>query len=156
MGGRPRKIIDIATGKIGKQAKLNRKIQEEKIKLDRNALEQGAPSWLSDVAAEEYNRVVAEAKKINLYDNLDLSILAVYADNYARYIDAVKAIREHGLTVNSRGVSTMSPYVVIADKTATQIFKASTKLGLAVSDRLKLIVPTREEKSVNKFLKDLG
>lgn len=155
MAGRPRKIIDISTGKIGKQEKLNRSIQEEKIKLDRKALEIGAPEWLSDVATEEYNRVVAEAKKINLWDNLDLTVLAIYADNYARYIEASKLAREQGLTAHSRGAFTVSPYVEIMDKSATQILKCSTKLGLAVTDRLKLIVPTKEEKSVNKFLRDL-
>ena len=156
MAGRPRKIIDISTGKIGKQARLNRSIQEEKIKIDRVALEEGAPEWLNETAAAEYNRVVAESAKINLYDNLDLAVLAIYADNYARYIEASKAIREHGLTSISRGSKTVSPYVDVADKAATQILKCSTKLGLAVTDRLKLIVPTKEEKSINKFLKDLS
>lgn len=152
MAGRTRKIADIATGKIGKQEKLNRKIQEEKLKLGRETLEGGAPDWLPEDAAEEFNRVVAEAKKINLFDDLDLVILAIYADNYARYIEATAKARQFGLTAQSRGAFTVSPYIDIADKAATQILKCSTKLGLAVTDRLKLIVPTKEEKSVNKFL----
>lgn len=152
MAGRPRKVIDISTGKISKQEKLNRKIQEEKIKLDRAQLEDGAPEWLTEDAAEEFNRVVAEAKKINLYDNLDLVILAIYADSYSRYIEATQKVRQFGLTTQSRGAFTVSPYVDIADKMATQILKCSAKLGLAVTDRLKLIVPTKEEKAVNKFL----
>lgn len=152
MAGRPRKIVDISTGKISKQEKLNRKIQEEKIKLDRTQLEKEVPHWLDETAAEEFKRVVAEAKKINLYDNLDLTILAIYADNYSRYITATKAIREYGLTATSRGAFTVSPYVEVADKATTQILKCSTKLGLAVTDRLKLIVPTREEKPENKFI----
>lgn len=155
MAGRPRKVVEISTGKIGKQKRLNRKIQEENIKLDRNELEAGAPSWLSDDAKVEFNRVVAEAKKINLFDNLDLVVLAVYADCYERYIKASLMTREHGLTATSRGAFTVSPYVDVMDKSATQILKCSTKLGLAVTDRLKLIVPTKEEKSVNKFLSHL-
>ena len=152
MAGRTRKIMEISTGKIGKQERLNRKIQEEKLRLDRADLESGAPEWLQPAAASEFNRVVFEAKKINLYDNLDLSILAIYADCYARYIEATQKIREYGLTAHSRGAFTVSPYVEVADKAATQILKCSTKLGLAVTDRLKLIVPTKEEKTVNKFL----
>ena len=155
MAGRPRKIIDISTGKISKQEKVNRKVQEGKIKLDRATLEEGAPQWLNPVAAEEFNRVVAEAKKINLYDNLDLVILAIYADNYSRYIEASKKTLEYGLTAQSRGAFTVSPYVEVADKAATQILKCSTKLGLSTTDRLKLIVPTKEEKAVNKFLEFL-
>lgn len=155
MPGRPRKIVDISTGKIGKEKRLNKKIQEEQLKLNRDALEEGAPTWLSDDAAQEYNRVVAEAKAINLFDNLDLVVLAIYADCYARYIAATKAIREYGLTATSRGAFTVSPYVEVADKSATQILKCSTKLGLAVTDRLKLIVPTVQEKRINKYLEHL-
>ena len=155
MAGRPRKVVAISTGKIGKQEKLNRSLQEEKIKVDRTALEGGAPSWLSEEAAAEYNRVVSEAKAINLFDNLDMAILAIYADCYARYITASAAVRENGLTAKSRGAFTVSPYVEVADKAATQILKCSTKLGLSVTDRLKLIVPTKEEKSINKFLEHL-
>ncbi len=152
MAGRTRKIIALATGKVGKQERLNRKIQEEKIKLDRDALINGAPEWLNPVAAEEYNRVVAEASKINLLDNLDLSILAIYADTYSRYIEATNALNKLGTTVTIGDKEFVSPFVTIQDKAMTQILKCSTKLGLAATDRLKLIVPTKEEKSVNKFL----
>lgn len=153
MSGRPRKVVDISTGKIGKEKRLNRKIQEENIKLDRNELEAGAPPWLSVEAAKEFNRVVAEAKKINLFDNLDLAILAIYADCYDRYVEASKKIREFGMYNEVKGQMYPSPFITIADKMATQILKCSGKLGLAVTDRLKLIVPTKEEKQVNKFLK---
>lgn len=152
MAGRPRKVVEISTGKIGKTARLNRKVQEDKIKLDRTAIEAGAPSWLSDDAAKEFNRVVAEAKKINLFDNLDMAILAIYADCYDKYIKANANLNEFGLSIEVKGNIYPSPFILIADKMATQILKCSTKLGLAVTDRLKLIVPTKEEKSVNKFL----
>lgn len=156
MAGRPRKVVEISTGKIGKQERLNRRVQEEEIKLDRKELEVGAPAWLSDNAAAEFNRVVAEAKKINLLDNLDLAILAIYADCYDRYVTASRELQKSGLAVEVKGQMYPSAFITIADKMATQILKCSTKLGLAVTDRLKLIVPTKEEKSVNKFLKYLS
>lgn len=68
MGGRPRKIVGISTGKIGKEKRINRKIQEEKLRLDRDQLEAGAPPWLSPLAQEEYMRVVQEAGKIRLLE----------------------------------------------------------------------------------------
>ena len=151
MGGRPRKVIDISTGKIGKQKIKNRQEQEAKIKLGRNELEVGAPEWLDENAAAEYNRVVEQAKSIDLFDNLDLSTLAVYADNYSRYVKCVEEMAKSGIVNEVGDRALVSPYVVIADKAATQIQKCSTKLGLATTDRLKLIVPTKEEKSVNKF-----
>ena len=153
---RPRKVVDISTGKIGKQARVARQVAESKIKIDRKQLETGAPSWLCDGAAQEYNRVVREAGKIGLLDNLDMVVLAIYADNYARYVTASIEMRRSGLTVEGKFADVPSPYVAIADKAAAQIQKCSTKLGLATTDRLKLIVPEKEEKSVNKFLKYLS
>lgn len=156
MAGRPRKVVGISTGKIGKEKRLNRKIQEEKLKLERDQLEKGAPSWLSPLAQEEYMRVVQEAGKVRLLDNLDLAVLAIYADNYDRYVQASSALQEYGLTMESRKGEIPSPYIKIAGDAAMQIQRCSTKLGLAATDRLKLIVPTEEEKSVNKFLRFLN
>ena len=156
MGGRPRKIVDISTGKIGKEKRINRKIQEEKLRLERDQLESGAPAWLSPFAAEEYMRVVQEAGKVNLLDNLDLAVLAIYADNYDRYIGASRALQRQGLVVMGKHEEKPSPYIKIANDAAVQIQRCSTKLGLAATDRLKLIVPTQaEEKPVNKFLRFL-
>lgn len=156
MSGRPRKIVDISTGKIGKEKRINRKIQEEKLRLERDQLENGAPAWLSPFAAEEYMRVVQEAGKVNLLDNLDLAVLAIYADNYDRYIDASRTLQWQGLTVMGKHEEKPSPYIKIANDAAVQIQRCSTKLGLAATDRLKLIVPTQaEEKPVNKFLRFL-
>ena len=92
--GRARKVIDMQIGNISKQKKMNRKMQEEKIKIDRDALMKGAPSWLSERAAAEYNRVVREAAAIDMLDNLDMSVLAIYADNYDRYLDAAEYLQK--------------------------------------------------------------
>ena len=149
---RPRKSIRISTGKIGKEKIANRQEQEEKVKVGRENLERGAPSWLDETAAEEFMRVVSEAKVIDLFDNLDLSMLAIYADNYSRYIKAAEEMEKNGMVIETdKGKQIISPYVVIADKAATQIQKCSAKLGLATTDRLKLIVPTKAEEKQNKF-----
>ena len=155
--GRTRKVVAISTGKIGKEKRLNRKIQEQSVKIDREQLETEVPKWLSREAAAEYRRVVAEAAKINLLDNLDMSTLAIYANAYAMYVDAATRMSKDGMTImGPRGAEIPSPYIAIADKAASQIFRCSTKLGLATTDRLKLIVPTQaEEREENKFLKFL-
>ena len=156
MAGRPRKVVGVSTGKIGKEKRLNRKIQESKIRVDRLQLEEGAPDWLSPEAAEEYMRIVHEAGKINLLDNVDLAFLAIYADNYDRYTKASAALQKEGLTVMTENGEFPSPYIKIASDAATQIHRCSTKLGLAATDRLKLIVPTAtDDKPMNKFLKYL-
>ena len=154
MAGRPRKAVGVSTGKIGKEKRLNRKIQESKIRVDRLQLEEGAPDWLSPEAAEEYMRIVHEAGKINLLDNIDRAFLAIYADNYDRYTKASTALQKEGLTVMTENGEFPSPYIKIASDAATQIHRCSPKLGLAATDRLKLIVPTATaDKPTNKLLK---
>ena len=149
---RPRKVVGISTGKIGKEKIANRQEQEKKIKVGREGLERGAPPWLDEEAAEEFERVVSEARAIDLFDNLDLTVLAIYADNYSRYMKAAEKMKNFGMVIETDdGKKIISPYVVIADKAATQIQKCSAKLGLATTDRLKLIVPTKKEEKPNKF-----
>ena len=150
----PHKIVDLQTRKVSKAERLNRKRQEEELKLDRDALEEGAPEWLDEVAAAEYMRVVREAGKLPMFDNLDRSILAVYASNYSKFVDAEKNLQKYGAVVKANNIPMPSPYVNVSDKAAGKILQCSSKLGLAVTDRLKLIVPTKEAvPEVNKYLK---
>lgn len=152
MAGRPRKSVDASVAKRGKKEKLNRKIQEEKLKIDRDQLI--APDFLDDVAKEEFYRVVDETAKIDVLDNLDLSILAMYCNAYSQYIEVNEQIRNTmpALRYNDKGRS--SPLINIQDKLAKQILSYSSKLGLATTDRLKLMVPNElAENKENKFLK---
>lgn len=152
MAGRPRKSVDASVAKRGKKEKINRKIQEEKLKIDRDKLI--APAFLDDVAKEEFYRVVEETAKIDVLDNLDLSILAMYCNAYSQYIEVNEQIRNTmpALRYNDKGRS--SPLINIQDKLAKQILSYSSKLGLATTDRLKLMVPNElAENKENKFLK---
>lgn len=154
MAGRTRKVVDISTGKIGKQAIKNRQEQEKKLKLGREQL--NAPSWLSDLGKEEFERVVTEAAEINLLDNLDLGFLAIYCNAYSCYVDVTENIKKTGYlgfrTTANDEYETVHPLLIVQEKYIKQIMQCSTKLGLATTDRLKLIVPTKEETKENKFI----
>ena len=155
---RPRKVIDISTGKIGKAKRSARQENEKKFKLPRDAL--APPDWMEDERArEEFMRVVTECAKIDILDNLDLAILAIYSNSYANYVQASNYINTSGPIVfkeNAYGkYQAESPWVDIQAKYAKQIMQCSTKLGMATTDRLKLVVPVKEEKAVNKYLKYL-
>lgn len=155
MAGRSRKMTVVSTGKIGKQATASRAIQEEKLKLNRDAL--APPAWLDESATAEFTRVVDESAQIDILDNLDLAILAIYANAYSKYVDMVKYIHQNGVTGDRETkygtYEVVSPYVLAQEKYVKQIMACSSKLGLATTDRLKLIVPGNEEKPNNKFLK---
>lgn len=157
VAGRPRKKVELSTGKIGKDKIKNRKEIEDKLRLERNELL--VPEWMDEdpIAKGEFLRVVKEAGKINLLDNLDLSVVAVYSKAYSNYVKATIEIDRNGMTVlDSNEVEKLSPYVSAQEKYVKQIFSCSTKLGLATTDRLKLVVPTNTENEVNKFLKYLN
>lgn len=151
---RPRKVVSLQKGRIAKAIKSAREDGEKRIKVDANDLR--PPAWLCDEAALEFERIVNEAAKIGSLDNLDLSVLAVYADNYARYEKAATYINIHGPTFEtSTGRTATSAWLNVLDRAAKNIFTCSNRLGLAATDRLKLITPVKEEKSVNKFVQFL-
>lgn len=152
MAGRPRKSVDASVAKRGKKEKINRKIQEEKLKIDRDQLI--APDFLDELGKEEFYRVVYETDKIDVLDNLDLSILAMYCNAYSQYIEVNEQIRNTmpALRYNDKGRS--SPLINVQDKLVKQILSFSSKLGLATTDRLKLMVPNElAENKENKFIK---
>ncbi len=156
MAGRSRKMTIVSTGKIGKEAIAKKAAQEKKIKLARDAL--APPTWLDDEAQAEFKRVVDEAGKIDILDNLDLAVLAIYANAYSKYVAMTCYINKNGVTgerETAYGIyEVVSPYVLAQEKFVKQIMMCSTKLALATTDRLKLIVPTAgEEKPENKFLR---
>ena len=155
MPGRTHKVVAISTGKIGKTKRAARAQQEKKIKLARDAL--APPNWLDETAAAEFSRVVDEAGKIDLLDNLDLTVLAIYANAWSRYSIVTQHIQDDGDTATRETkfdtYEVVSPYLSAQERYVKQIMQCSTKLGLATTDRLKLIVPVKEDKAVNKFIK---
>lgn len=149
---RPRKTMETATGKIGKENIKERQEQEEKIKIDNKNLK--APAYLQETAKIEFSRVVEEAKKIGILDNLDLSILVIYSNAYSQYLEITQEIEK--MEQPYRYVTEdykISPLINAQDKVIKQIMSCSTKLGLATTDRLKLIVPKKEESKTNKYLR---
>ncbi len=149
---RPRKTTATSTGKIGKEKIKERQEQEKRVKIDNKCLK--APDYLSETAKIEFARVVDEASKINTLDNLDLSILAIYCNAYSQYLEVTDEIQKSEATYRYiTEDNKISPLINAQDKIIKQIMTCSSKLGLATTDRLKLIVPTKEESSTNKYLR---
>ena len=151
---RARKVIDVSTGKIGKEKIKARKEAEKKLKAERDDLV--APDWLSENAKAEFDRVVSECDKINILDNLDLGVLAIYCNAYDGYVETTKKLEIEGVVKKKQKktgeLEFINPLVNVQEKYVKYIMQSSTKLGLATTDRLKLIVPVKEEKPENKFI----
>lgn len=152
----PRKTTKLTRKHMSKNERLERELAENQHKLPRDGLD--PPEWLDLEARKEFTRVVAEAAKIDLLDNLDLSVLAVYADAWSNYIALHDLIQKQGNVievVGSQGNRTpkVNPALTAQEMYVKRIMSASAKLGLATTDRLKLIIPQKPEKKENKFLK---
>lgn len=152
---RPRKTLAATKKNLTKAEIEQKQEQEERIKIDRENLT--APKYLTEKAKAEFERVVREARKIEIFDNLDLSILAIYSSAYAQYLEITEEIQKMDqayryITEDNK----ISPLINAQDKIIKQIMTCSSKLGLATTDRLKLIVPKKEEGTTNKYLKYLN
>ncbi len=154
MAGRTKKVIELSKRNISNKEKKSRTEQEKKLKLGREQLK--APEWLPELGKKEFERIVKETETINLLDNLDLGFLAIYCNAYSSYTEVTSMILERGYlgirtTANDK-YETVHPLLVVQEKYIKQIMQCSTKLGLATTDRLKLIVPTKEDPKENKFI----
>ena len=151
---RPRKVVSLRTGRMSKAERAARTAGEKKIKVNTDALT--PPEWLSDEAALVFERIVKEFDPLGMLDNLDVDILAVYSDSVATYRKASVQLALQGETYETKnGFATVSPWVTVRQKAYQQIASCSTKLGIGLTDRLKLIAPVKEEKSANKYIKFL-
>lgn len=148
MRGRPPKLSVVSTGKIGKEAKLQKEIKESKIKVNSNLK---PPTYLSAIAKKEFKRVVKESNSLDLLDNLDLAFLVIYAQAYSEYIEITDKIKEEDLYSKDR-----ARLYRLQKMQIETIMQCSGKLGLAISDRLRLVIPdSTEKKEENPFLKYL-
>lgn len=152
----PRKVVKMSRKHYTKSERLDRELAERQHKLPRDGL--APPEWLCEAAREEFIRVVDEATRIDMLDNLDLSVLALYADAWANYIALHEQLQKEGNVIDVCGsqgnhVPKVNPALTAQEMYVKRILSASAKLGLATTDRLKLIVPQQPEKKENKYLK---
>ena len=131
-----RKVVSMQTKHMAKSERMQREIAEEQYKMGRDYLK--PPKWMDEEGKLEFNRIVEETGKIGMLDNGDFAVLTVYADNYARYCQAAR-------TDDNKS----------RDAAAKLILQCSARLGLTVTDRLRLTVPKEKPRSENKYLKYL-
>lgn len=155
MAGRNKKATESLAGHRSKKDLKERKEQENKMRG--NCDKVFSPSWLDETAKLEFRRVSEELIALNIISNIDVTILAIYCDAYSNYVQLTQAIQANGSIQYYTNVKGEENKVVSAEVMAQQkyidtIMKCAGKLGLSISDRLKLVVPEKTEKE-NKFAK---
>lgn len=109
-----------------------------------------APAFLCPEAKKEFERVKKAYEKTRPLDSLDLSVLAVYADAWAQYSRLAEIVSQHGPVIVKRRVTGKTeifsnPAVAASAEYVHRIMQCSLKLGLAVTDRLKLAIPKEDD-----------
>ncbi len=120
-----------------------------------------APSYLTAAQKKTFNKIAAQLEKLGIMGETDCETLARYITAQSLYEQAVKDLRaihkerpKDATVTEMAGWANMLNYI---DKRVDRYFKqataAASKLGLSITDRCKLVVPTKDEKSkkTNKF-----
>lgn len=135
-----RKVVSMQTKHMAKSERMQRELAEEQYKMGRDHLR--PPEWMDDEGKAEFNRIVEETGKVGMLDNGDFAVLMIYADNYARYCQAARGEFDKA---NDK----------LRDMAAKSILQCSARLGLTITDRLRLTVPKEKAQAENKYLKYL-
>lgn len=147
--GRPKKPVALQQGQLSNEDKRMRLEQEAKfLQGETNQLK--PPKWLDDIAKKEFKRITKILIEMEVVQNLDLSVLAIYCDAFSNYVKLTEEISTRGAVetyINKFGAENkiVSSYVQAQHKYIDVIFKCASRLGLSVSDRLKLVVPTEDD-----------
>jgi P27 family predicted phage terminase small subunit len=96
------------------------------------------PSYLKELAAEEWQRVAPELWRLGLLTMLDIAALAVYCAAFARWRRAIELLAAQKMTiVTDTGLRT-HPLVTIANVTARDMTKFGAAFGLSPAARHQL------------------
>lgn len=105
------------------------------------------PSFLSERAAEKFETLGRELKKLGLLTVLDLDLLAAYCITWDNLLDANEQTRKKGSTFETEsGYEAVSPFVAIRNKSIDHLKTIGREFGFSPAARSDLEVITDEAK----------
>jgi P27 family predicted phage terminase small subunit len=101
------------------------------------------PSWLTDEAKAEWQRVAPALERLGLLTEVDGTALAAYCEAYSRWRAAEEIIAREGLTYENvrLGRIAQHPAVPIARQMMDQIRAYCSEFGLTPSARGRMTLP---------------
>jgi P27 family predicted phage terminase small subunit len=105
------------------------------------------PTWLSREARAEWRRIVPGLSRLELLKEEDRATLSAYCETWATYVEAIRDVRETGLTVENVTVykdgtesrrTVKNPAIVVAESAAMQLRGFAQEFGLTPSAESKL------------------
>lgn len=140
---RPKKNSQALSGAYTKEAMKERLEVENKLKGNKDDLT--SPDFIAkdEVALAKFNSLVKELSQVDIINNVDVDLLAVYSDCWSKYVRATKILALQDLVEeqeNKTGmlVKTQNPYIKIQNIYSDKLMKISNLFGLSPADRSKI------------------
>ena len=123
------------------------------------------PEWLSNKAKEEWARAAPVLERLGLLTELDRAVFAGYCQNYGKWVEAEKFLKEKGTTYayprKDKDGNTISlyiapyPQVAIARQCMELIIKLCAEFGMTPSSRGRMSLPGEDtEDPLEKLLRE--
>ena len=104
------------------------------------------PEWLSDEARACWDRVTVELKAMGILHKADQETLVMYCEAWDAYVEAWRAVQQHGMIAYSESGSVYQhPAVGIKNKAAAMVLKMAQEFGLTPSARTRVKVMEKEK-----------
>lgn len=114
----------------------NKRKKVEKAEGTVESLGLECPAWLSELACEQWRRIVGELTVLGVLSKFDLPVLAVYCTAYAAWVEATEAIQQYGAVIKApSGYPQQSPYVAIQKSNAELMVNISKEFGFTPAAR---------------------
>ena len=149
MAGRPRKNSELVSGHRTKDEIYSKSMAED-MAGEFTSLATAPPSWLDDIAKEEYKRVMPSLKKLNI-TALDRTAVALYANSYSKYLAAAKDVDDYGIFMHEKSrngrivtnTTKKNPAITIMTDMSKEIRSFAGSLGMTLDSRMKLVAPDK-------------
>lgn len=113
------------------------------------------PEYLDELGQKEWFDIVPELKKTGVLARLDLSIIAMYCNEIATYIDCQQQMRKAGTRVmvikgedNKVKYAQQVPYQKIANDAMAKALSIATEFGFTPAARTRIGAPKKEGSSL--------
>lgn len=139
---KPAGLVNMEKAKISKAELEERKKIEQQLKGSNDRVYK-APQWLCSLGKKEYKKLVNDLKSSEILTNVDIPVVAIVADAYAKMHQLNEVLKNEGLFItklSDRGAEN------IVEHPATKLYKQYNaiykqylaELGLSPSSRAKL------------------
>ncbi len=155
MGGRAAQPIDLILAK-GKSHVTKAEIEERKsreLKIDLTDVK--PPSYLTAKQKKDFNVIAEKLLHVGIISELDEDTLARYLVAQDQYLETLKLYKKM-MRDCPEDIDTLDKISRMQDRYAKQCRTLSTDLGMTITSRVKLVVPTVEQPKENKFMAKFG